>query len=82
MRFARPLFVLAALGAAAACADGTARITAPDAPSRTEEGGGLMGSGTVTTTSESDGGTDSGGATPAEPTDTTSRSGGWAGSGN
>jgi hypothetical protein len=82
MRFIRPLVALAALCAAAACADGASRITAPEGPSRNAEaGGGLMGSGTIT--SEGSGGwIGSGNAAPTEPTDTTKRAGGWAGSGN
>ncbi len=78
MRFVRPLFALAALCAAAACADGASRITAPEAPSRdVQAGGGLMGSGTA-----SDGGwVGSGNAAPA-PGDTTGRGGTWIGSGN
>ncbi|HEX8361000.1 MAG TPA: hypothetical protein VF613_12870 [Longimicrobium sp.] len=80
MRFVRPLLALAALCTAAACAD-TSRITAPEAPSRAESGGGLMGSGTVTSTSAGGGWIGSGNAAPA-PSDTTNRSGGWIGSGN
>ena len=78
MRFVRPLFALAALCAATACASS---ITAPEAPSRNAEGGGLMGSGTVVSTSEGGGWAGSGNAAPA-PGDTTGRGGGWIGSGN
>ncbi|CAA9309303.1 MAG: hypothetical protein AVDCRST_MAG68-1177 [uncultured Gemmatimonadetes bacterium] len=83
MRFIRPVIALAALCAAAACADGASRITAPEAASRNEEGGGgTIGSGTMT--SSEGGGTwiGTGNVTSTEPTDTTTRSGGWAGSGN
>jgi ABC-type amino acid transport substrate-binding protein len=77
MRFVRPFFALAALCAATACASS---ITAPEAPSRNAEGGGLMGSGTVVATS---GGTwiGTGNAAPA-PGDTTGRGGTWIGTGN
>lgn len=78
MRFVRPFFALAALCAATACASS---ITAPEAPSRNAEGGGLMGSGTVVATNGG-GLAGSGDAAPA-PGDSTSRGGvGWAGSGN
>jgi hypothetical protein len=81
MRFVRSCFALAAVSAVAACADGASRITAPEAPARNANGGGMVGSGNVTTTSESGGWIGSGNVAPA-PGDTTSRGGGWAGSGN
>ena len=82
MRFVRPFFALVALCAAAACADGASRITAPETASRNAEGGGgTMGSGTITS-GESGGWAGSGNAAPTEPTDTTKRGGTWIGSGN
>lgn len=77
MRFARSFLALAALCAAAACADGASRITAPSDPSHDETavGGGWVGSDNVT-----EDGSGSGNAT--EPTDTTSYGGGWVGSDN
>ncbi len=92
MRFARSFLALAALCAAAACADGASRITAPSAPSH--DGGAWIGSGNVTTsdTTAIGGGWigsgnvtgDGGAGTATESTDTTSTriGGGWIGSGN
>ncbi len=83
MRFVRPLIALAALCAAAACADGASRITAPEAPSReVQAGGGLMGSGTSTTSEGGGTWVGTGNAAPPAPTDTTNRGGGWVGSDN
>jgi hypothetical protein len=83
MRFARSFLALAALCAAAACADGASRITAPSDPSRTGTwigSGNVVGSDTVT---EGGGWGGTGNNTPP-PSDTTDNSygGGWAGSGN
>ncbi|HEX8210216.1 MAG TPA: hypothetical protein VF584_08510 [Longimicrobium sp.] len=77
MRFARSFLALAALCAAAACADGASRITAPSDPSHDETavGGGWVGSDNVT---QEGGGT--GNNTP--PADTTAFGGGWVGSDN
>ncbi len=91
MRFARSFFALAALCAAAACADGASRITAPTDPSL--NGGTWIGSGNVTPTDTTAVGggwggsgnvTQDGGGTVTEPTDTTGNGygGGWIGSGN
>jgi hypothetical protein len=81
MRFARSFLALAALCAAAACADGASRITAPSDPSHEETavGGGWVGSDNVT-----DGGGWAGSGNATEPTDTTGTSygGTWIGSGN
>lgn len=77
MRFARSFLALAALCAAAACADGASRITAPSDASHSETAdGALIGSGNVTE--------DGGSGTTTEPTDTSSTSigGTWIGSGN
>ncbi|HEX8673830.1 MAG TPA: hypothetical protein VF710_18175 [Longimicrobium sp.] len=82
MRFARSFLALAALCAAAACADGASRITAPTDRSHDETavGGGWVGSDNVT---ENGGGwIGSGNNTP--PADTTDNGfgGTWIGSGN
>ncbi|HLL82968.1 MAG TPA: hypothetical protein VK420_09965 [Longimicrobium sp.] len=80
MRFARSFLALAALCAAAACADGASRITAPTNPSHDETSveSGWAGSGNVT---EDGGWGGSGNNTP--PADTTNRAGGgWGGTGN
>jgi len=81
MRFARTLFALAALCAAAACS-GTESITAPEAASRNEAapGGGWVGSDDVT--SGGTGWTGSGNAVPADSSGDGRGGGGWIGSGN
>jgi hypothetical protein len=80
MRFARSFLALAALCAAAACADGASRITAPTDPSHNEtaDGDGWIGTGVT-----ENGGTwnGSGNNTPP-PADTTAFGGGWVGSDN
>jgi hypothetical protein len=95
MRFARSFLALAALCAAAACADGASRITAPTDPSHDETAvrGGWIGSdnvagegdGWIGTGVTEDGGTwnGSGNNTPP-PADTTDNGygGTWNGSGN
>ncbi len=81
MRFARSFLALAALCAAAACADGASRITAPSDPSHDETavGGGWGGSGNAT----QDGGWGgSGNTTPPPPPSDSTGMGGWGGSGN
>ncbi|HEX8451977.1 MAG TPA: hypothetical protein VF647_07770 [Longimicrobium sp.] len=84
MRFARSFLALAALCAAAACADGASRITAPTDRSHDETavGGGWVGSDNVTEDGGGWGG--SGNNTPPPPTDTTNNGygGGWGGTGN
>ena len=81
MRFARSFLALAALCAAAACADGASRITAPSDPSHDETavGGGWGGTGNVT---EDGGWAGSGNNTPPADTTSTRIGGGWIGSGN
>ena len=84
MRFARSFLALAALCAAAACADGASRITAPTDRSHDETavGGGWVGSDNVT---ENGGGwIGTGNNTPPPPTDTIDNGfgGTWIGSGN
>jgi hypothetical protein len=96
MRFARSFLALAALCAAAACADGASRITAPSDPSHEETavGGGWIGSNNVaedddgwigTGVAENGGGWAGSGNTtppPADTTDDNSYGGTWIGSGN
>lgn len=82
MRFARSFIALAALCAAAACADGASRITAPTDPSQNEtaDGDGWIGTGVA----ENGGGWGGTGNNTPPPSDTTDNGygGGWGGTGN
>jgi hypothetical protein len=96
MRFARSFLALAALCAAAACADGASRITAPTDRSHNETavGGGWVGSdnvagegdgwiGTGVTEDGGWGGSGNNTPPPPPPSDTIDDGiGGWIGSGN
>ncbi len=83
MRNVRTLLALAALCTAAACADGAARITAPDAAARSG-GGTWIGSGSVASSDSAMGGgsVSSNTTAPADSTGEGRGGGGWIGSGN